>query len=228
MLYTYLNNIEKQDLFKYFTISLFAFFFVTKVLQIDTNLFIGLIISVIIFNYVKDKKDHDITDTNTELEYKLAKIKPKPKYFHMDANLVNLFYNVIDFREYNTKAYEDCVKATDNVLKIHEDFEKGLASHCHHNIDIAKEQANNAVNYFHTYIYSLPTHDIYDAKFKTNKDRLQLLLRRHIDDMYLRCRTSQRLKDVDTHGGYHMSNQGPRPDDSKVFNNKPTNFDFHY
>ena len=35
----------------------------------------------------------------------------------MDANIITLFYNIIDFREYNSKAYEDCVKATDNVLQ---------------------------------------------------------------------------------------------------------------
>ena len=33
--------------------------------------------------------------------------------------------------------------------------------------------------------------------------------------MYLRCRTSNEIKEIDITGGYHIKNSGPRSDDTK-------------
>ena len=234
MLYDYFNKISNENKFNYFAISIVIFFLLINVIQITPTLFIGLILSAILFYFLNDKDQSNITDFNKDLEFKLSKIEPKTKFLYTDGDFINFFYNIKDFKKYNEQAYSDCVKAIDNMLLIHEDFKKGLAVYCHHHLETAQEQGKDAMNYYHSLIYKLPANNLIDNKYKKNKERLQLLIRRHIDDMYLRCRTSNEIKEIDTTGGYHIKNSGPKSDDTGILMSKGsstqtglTNFNYY-
>lgn len=148
-----------------------------------------------------------------------------PKHLHKDPDLINLFFNIQDFQKYNPAAYEQMVHATDNVLQLHDDlikfdkikgteFEDGQlrrgASACGQNIEVADQFIADALNHYHSLIVALPSNVVVDEKFNNNQTRFHLLLRRHRDDMYRRCK---RFYD---HTGYFnqrkvLRNSGPRP-----------------
>ena len=73
MLYDYFNKISNENKFNYLAISIIIFFLLINVIQITPTLFIGLILSAILFYFLNDKDQSNITDFNKDLEFKLSK-----------------------------------------------------------------------------------------------------------------------------------------------------------
>jgi len=183
-------------------------------------IFIGILFGIFFVYYLNDRNESKIDDFNKGLEFKLATIKPRPKLFHTDADLINFFHNIQDFKEYNEAAYADCIKSLDNMLRLHEDLKIGVI-HCKHNYDTARNFADDAMNHFHSFIFSIPSTKFTSEKYQQNLARLQLLTRRHIDDMFQICREKQESEQINTETGF-VTNKGPRPDDTGFFYNRRT------
>jgi hypothetical protein len=142
---TFFENVDKNTLLLYIAISVVTLYFLTNVVQINVGHLLALIISVFIIIYITDTKNNDITDFNTDLEFKLKSIldnEPAPDYFHLDADLINLFYDLKDDFAKNGSAngsgdgnyisYRDAVISCNNILRIRNDMElkickKGIA-----------------------------------------------------------------------------------------------------
>ena len=83
----------------------------------------------------------------------------------MDPDLINLFYNIRDFRTLNSEAYDQGLIAIDNMLKIVSEIEQGVY-HCKENLEIVRDQMNKAMNHMHTVIYKVPVPKITVIKFQ--------------------------------------------------------------
>ena len=142
----------------------------------------------------------------------------------MDADLINIYYNVREFRKYHSEGYDGSLVAVDNLLKLESEIEAGVY-HCKENLDVIKEEMNKALNHFHTILFKLPTQAFMMRKHKRALNALHVLLRRHVDDMVRLCNTKYKERGIDI--DYHpIYNEGPRPDDTQK--QESSDFDFYY
>lgn len=220
-IYTFLKSFEQYDWVEYGFILVVVLFFVTQILQPSWYFFVGLLIATAIIYYRIDKKKNTISSMNKELMMKLKTLTPKPANFHMDPDLINLFYNIRDFKTLNSEAYEQSLIAVDNMLKLVSEIEAGVY-HCAENLDIVRDQMNKALNHLHTTIYKAPIPKNVEMKYQQALQALQIILRRHVDHVVDICQRQYKERgiDINTHFVY---NEGPRPDDSQ--NAERSNFD---
>jgi hypothetical protein len=201
-------------------------FLVTRVVRPTWLQLIALVIALIVIYYRVDKRKAVVSDAYDELDYRITTLYPKPENFHMDADLINLFYNIREFRKYHSEGYDESLVAIDNMLKIISEIEAGVVFHCKENLDVIRDLYNKALNHLHSVIYKIPPTSLeYHRKHKRAMNALQIILRRHIDDIVQRCRKyyHDRGMDIDHH---EIQNDGPRPDDTQKADH--SDFDFYY
>lgn len=207
MLYNYISKIPKKEQFYYVFVMAFAIYFVAIILKIQFSQVIGILFGVFLIYYFNDRSESLISGVNKELEFKLNTIKntvlgmrisrskkrklvgrveQSPRFFYVDADIINLVFNINDFAVYNPESYSMMIKCIDNVLQLHENIKTGV-SRCAENIETMEMYKDKAINYYHTFIFSLPSIKVVNQKFQRNIDRLQLLLQRHIDDVFKIC-----------------------------------------
>jgi hypothetical protein len=222
--YDFLGDIKKNEWLEYLAVIVFVMFIVTRIIQPTALQLIALVFALIIVYYRIDKRKTIVTDAYGELEYRLKVLHPKPENFHMDASLINLFYNTRNFRKLHSEGYDEALVAVDNLLKLESEIQAGVY-HCKENLDVMKELMNKAMNHYHSIIFKLPTQVYMMRKHKRALNALHVLLRRHIDDMSKHCEDyyKQRGVDIDYHPIY---NSGPRPDDTQK--QESSDFDFYY
>ncbi len=120
-------NIDNYSLFLYISIAIIILYFCTSVIEVTQGHLLALILSIIIIIIVIMYKNRDTNNYNIETEYKLKSLlvnEDPPKFFHLDADLIELFYNIKeDISVYNYNSYYNAVKAANNVLNIRNDLE---------------------------------------------------------------------------------------------------------
>ena len=226
MIFDYLDRIENKDLFQYAFIGFVVFTVVTRVFKVDSMAFIGMILAGLVLYYLNDKKESNLDDFNKDTEFKLVSIVPAPKMFHTDVNMINLFHDLADYQKMNEDAYRSSIKSADAVLQIHEDMKKGVKQ-CKHNYEIAQELGLDAVNHFNTFLMSLPSSKLHNDLFEKRMRRFRILIRRHIDDIYLICRKREKTEPITTQTGF-VTNHGPRPDDTRGLYNEKWHPNYNY
>ncbi len=225
-LYDVLQKIQPNQFVEYGIILVFVMFLVTRVIQPSALQLIGLIIGLIVIYYRHDKDTLIINDTYGELYYRMKTLYPKPANFHMDADLINLYFNIREFRKYHSEGYDESLVAVDNMLKIISEIEADVTYHCKENIDIIRDFYNKALNHMHSVIYKIPPTSLeYHRKHKRAINALQIILRRHIDDVVQRCKKLYNDRGIDINW-HDIQNDGPRPDDSQKA--ERSDFDFYY
>ena len=222
--YDFFGSIKNNEWLEYAIVIVFTMFVVTRIVQPTALQLVALVIGLIVVYYRVDKRKSIISDTYDELEYRLKTLHPKPENFHMDADLINIFYNMRDFRKLHSEGYDGALVAVDNMLKLESEIDAG-AFHCKENLDVMKDQMNKALNHFHSIIFKLPEQLYLMRKHKRALNALHIILRRHIDDIVRKCKKyyTNRGIDIDYHPIY---NSGPRPDDTQ--RQESSDFDFYY
>lgn len=121
-------NIDKNAKFLYGVVSIAILFFLTTVVKIELGHLLAFIVVVIVIVSITAYNNERVDDFNKETEYKLKSLVDKaPEYFHLDADMINLFFNIKqDLSEYNEDAYTKAIETADNLLRIRSDFEKKL------------------------------------------------------------------------------------------------------
>ena len=104
-LYEFLDEIRPNQYVEYGIVIVFVMFLVTRVFQPSALQIVGLIIALIIVYYRIDKRKSTVQDAYDELDYRITVLYPKPENFHMDADLINLYYNIREFRKYHFRKY---------------------------------------------------------------------------------------------------------------------------
>ena len=253
-MYNYLADIRPAEWLEYGVVLVVVMFLVTRVIKPTWLQLVALLIGALLIYYRTDKRKTTNVRAFTELESRLQQLIPRPENFHVDVDILNLFYNTKDFRQYHQAGYDASLIATDNMLKIVTEMEGGVY-HCAENLQVVREQMNKAMNHYQTIIFGLPTDLIFQRKHKRALNALHVLLRRHVDDMAAICiaqtgsgKESDRAKADSSAAQFYsgegfketgsldnrmidinwhpVENSGPRPND--LDNAESSRFDFYY
>jgi len=255
-LYNYLADVTPTEWFEYAVVVVFVMFVMTRIIQPTWLQLVALAIGLLFVFYRADRRRSTTDMAYSELKLRLKELYPKPENFHMDADILNFYYNMKDFRKIHSEGYDESLVACDNMLKIISEMEGGVYN-CKENLDIVKDQMNKALNHFQTIIFKLPSDINYQRRHKRALNALQVMLRRHVDNMVMLCnkqyatgpREVDRAKAAENKGtefynarGYDQAgglqdkrididwhpvyNKGPRPND--LDNAESSRFDFYY
>lgn len=182
----------------YVIVAIIVFFVSTRIIHAGpTHIFALIVLIGIIYKLEKDRLEESLT-SNEELDYRSEKIG-NPEYFYRDPNFINLFYDILKWKNLNPTNYNNAVKSIDNVLRIEHDTEIGVAN-CIANYNIANEQAGIAINMIHGFTYVLD-HPILLSKLKNVLQRLRELLERHIRLIREYCNKTDTVKSIEDPNG---------------------------
>lgn len=254
-IYDYIANIQATEWVEYGALLILVMFLMTRVIRPTWLQLVSLVIGILFIFYRTDKRISTTDRAYTELEFRLKELHPKPENFHIDADILNFYYNMKDFRKYHPDGYDESLVATDNMLKIVTEMEGGVFN-CAENLDIVREQMNKAMNHFQTIIFGLPNDLMIMRRHKRALNALHIILRRHVDRMVVICQQQsggsprevdraekiQRASEWYSASGYKETgsldertidinwkpvyNSGPRPNDLQ--NIESSAFDFYY
>jgi len=183
--YNYINDIAPISLLSYITVILTCVFLSTK-FKLNTSHLLGISLGIA-FSYFLNERNRAINiDDLKKIEIQLESINPKPKYFYIDANIIELVYNLLEFSNYNKEDFDNMIYAIDNVLKLRLDIEKGIKE-CEMIYTIAVDQKNKALNSLSAIIISIPIQEDIKEKLVTGIKILQLYLHRHLDFIEQKC-----------------------------------------
>lgn len=253
--YDYLADIKPGEWLEYGVVVVVTMFIITRVVRPSWMQLVALAFGVVLVFYRTDRRRSTTHRAFTELEYRLKELYPKPENFHIDVDIINLYYNSRDFRKYHSEGYDESLVATDNMLKLVTEMEGGVY-HCAENLQIVRDQLNKAMNHYQSIIFGLPSDLIFQRRHKRALNALHVLLRRHVDRMAAICKAQtgsgprevDRVK-LDSKGSEFYSgpgykdkgsleereididwhpvyNSGPRPND--LTNLESSAFDFYY
>jgi uncharacterized membrane-anchored protein YhcB (DUF1043 family) len=187
-----LNNISREDKLKYIIILCISLYFFTTFINAGVNTVIGLTIGVVVVIFLYQQSSRDVDDFNKDMEYKLKSLyedEKIPEYFIYDANMIELFDNISDYKDYNYSVYEKLLDRTNDFLAIKVDIvEKGVIQ-TDYDFETAYDIYINCMNYFRSFKHSLPpelyeNHDMAEKKY-------QILLKRNLDEMLEKANNSQ-------------------------------------
>lgn len=184
--YNYLADVTVREWFEYAVVVVFVMFVVTQIVKPTWMQVLALLIGMLFIMYRADRRRSTTDMAYTELKLRLQELYPKPENFHMDVDILNFYYNMKDFRKFHSEGYDESLVACDNMLKIISEMEGGVY-HCKENLDIIKDEMNKAMNHFQTIIFRLPSDINYQRRHKRALNALQIMLRRHVDNMVKLC-----------------------------------------
>lgn len=242
-LYRFIENIPKESLFKLTFGSVILFVVLSR--YVNEYLF-SLIVVVFLFVFFRDKEMTELTDLNSEIltkytdiqdTFKSVNVKDRPNklsekqlnevpmYLQYDPDMINLFHNILDFKEYHPLAYQKSVSSADHFLRLYSDILKGSVN-CSENKEVADKYASDIMNHYHSMIFKLPSNKLINEKFERNKKRLHLLVKRKQDEMFNLCK-AKRKKEKINYSTKIDYNTGPKAVVSGTsFDTDP--FDFFY
>lgn len=147
-----------------------------------------------------------------------------PKFMYMDANLINLYYDIKNsFAMYNLEAYIRSLRAANDLLGIKHDFEleieaspivpnlldnfsstfrlkhsgvkNGALVNAHQMFLIATERYKLALNHIQSFILVIPSEPIMHLKHADILKRSHILLKRNLDFIYEEFNKKRRSSD---------------------------------
>lgn len=129
----FFRNLNNNTILIYIIISIFILFFFTSIVDIQLGHIFSVIISVSIIIIITVIKNEDVTNFDTDMEYKLNSLIDHddyyPDYFYLDVDLINLFYNIKqDLADYNYNTYVNAIKTANNLLHIKYDILRDLCN----------------------------------------------------------------------------------------------------
>jgi len=208
MIYDTLSKIDNETLFRYLGVMVAVVYVLTKVIDPSAMVIVGLIMGGLVVYYLNDKKTALADDFNKDMEYKLKRLRPRPEYFHLDIDVIEIFYNIREMRQYNQDSYDKALMTADNLLHLKDDVVNKGVEDCKANIDVARDMMNNSVNYLHSTIFTTPLQKVTTDKLTKAVEELHLVLRRIVDDMVEVCRVQ--------YPNLYVENEGERPHDPRA------------
>lgn len=151
----YLFNLNVNEKIVYISISIAILYFCVTILDVKLSHILAFFLIIFVIyttSYISNKQ---LTNYNTEIDAKLDSLldfskndlnkhltnytsfpeidfysyNNPPEYMYIDANLIELFYDIKNsFFEYSPQAYTKALYATNELLRIRYDFERPLES----------------------------------------------------------------------------------------------------
>lgn len=207
--------------FKYLLIALAILFISTRVIQAKASHIFAVLLGYLIISKLREKEVTETLNFNQNIDYR-NELLSSPSHFHMDVNIINLFFSIFGWRNKNANNYDNAVKAVNNILRLEADTE-GKLERCVDNYEVAFDQSKTALNLIHGFVYTLD-HPLLIKKLKKVLARLQQLLQRHLENIRKNCQISEDIKDGrDTNSRFIEDAEGPKPFDGQ----KMSQFDYY-
>lgn len=178
---------DENDLFSYLVVIVATTYTFTRVIPLEIRHISGILLGVFLVKMIIDHKSGDINNFNNEFETKLREINKdldyNTKLLYIDADLINLLHNIIEYKKFNKKVYTDLLKSIDNFLIVKENISK-VSENPNEYISNMEDYYRDSLNNMQSFVYSIPSDPYLDNKMKRSIQRLQLLLKRHTDEVY--------------------------------------------
>jgi hypothetical protein len=223
--YQILNQIPQHNLVTYIFIASVVFF-ILQFYQIELKHLLSFFLVILILGYLIQK---DFGDFNQYVSVKKNQLKflnklcfdgklwrnfgpnndmnimPKVQesYLYRNPLIVEFFYNIREYSQYNLSAYVDSILHVNNIIYLHQQIIQGLQDPFS-NLDVAKEEMSKSLNHLQSMIYKIPDSNVTNQKYKKSLDILQSILTRYIIEIEIQC--ERKNKKV----GYHVLS---KPDD---------------
>lgn len=216
-IYTWINSLDSQTLIKYVIIISISLLIFRKI-----GVILALILATLAILYIHNKDDYNVAVKDNKRIVKQSHITPEPHIFNDKDDLVDFFFSVQDFYQYNPQAYEETINNLDSFFSIYNKVKEGI-EFCEHHYRIAESKRRNALNSFHSIIHKLPRDDIIQDKFNRSHQRFDTILTKYINELYGMCK-----KDLEK-SGYSTFNsiihRGPK--EYNNYNDEIYSYDFY-
>lgn len=211
--YNYVTEIDKKSMLLFCGVFLLVFHLVNRV-YFTTSSIVAIIVAAIVVYFLNERRRTTEFTEMKELEIKLVRITPNPKYFHMDAGIVELVYSIREFRNYNDQAFVEMITQIDKFLALVYDIENDVAD-CHHAIQMAQAFKKQALNHLMSIIFKTPQHHEVQNKLRKAADSLHFILNHHISMISKYCNKK-------------IEKEGLNVTNAPVIINHPLGFDTNY
>lgn len=206
---------------RYVLVGMAMLYISTRLMKAGTSHIFALLACYFIVQWMQQQDTTSVDSFNGEMDYRLDMLG-SPSLFHRDTDLINLFYSIYGWREWNANNFDLAIKAVNNVLQVESDSEKPLVR-CFDNYDVAYDQAKIALNMIHGFIYSI-SEPILVQKLKKVLSRLNQLLQRHLVNIQQNCMKLEDAKDtIDVNSRFLEDANGPKPYDGATM----SQFDYY-
>ena len=181
MLIDIVNSTSPEDKVRYILIVSIVIYFFSVFTYTNISTIIGILVSFIIILYLIELNNTDISSFHKDTEYKLKSLYIEeriPEYMAGDANMIELFTAISDYKDYNYSIYEKLLDRTNQFLQLKDDVEIGTML-SDYDFETAHGIYRNCMNYMRSFKHSLPM-TLYDNHDIAEK-RYQVLMKRNLD-----------------------------------------------
>jgi len=215
--YNYFANIPSENMFIYYLLFMIIFFFVSQMNFTFSKVISVLICCGIIF-FLNEKRRSTSISRMQELELKLDALFPKPKFFYLDAGIIELVHSIREYSSYNVITYNRLIKVLDNFLELTLDIERNIKNGytLYDNlVDLKKE----ALNTLQSMIFSVPSDIKAENKLDDATESLHFILNFHLEKIRIQINKDYKETGPQNNNKY-IDETGPSPTDD--------NTDYHY
>lgn len=217
-IYTTIDNIPNYNKLYYVFIFIGILYLTTRY-DIKLNFILGLLLSVILIHYLISRdnvlQDNFIDDKDLQLKFlnnllfdnndkyvtsvinDNFNIQPpfEQSYLYLNPLIIQFFYNTRENSQYNLSNYISSLSKINDILALSFQMNIGVENP-YQNYKTIKKLYNDALNSYHSIIYSLPSDKIVYKKFNSSLKILQSLLIKHLDDAAVICKLKNNKEDI--------------------------------
>lgn len=181
-----------------------------------------------VYNYIESQR---LKNPNlTEKQIQDLKKKNKLDYLYLDANIINFLYDILYLNEYNSDVYYSLLKTINNILNLRYMIENyynqtnNLPENCYTIYEQINIEMLEAMNYMHSFIFSIPKMNKMYQQHKILQDRLYILLKTHSEFAKRACMLKKQKEGVNNDTKIIQNTRDPRG----VINlDNPTSYDIY-
>jgi hypothetical protein len=121
--------------------------------------------------------------------------KNKKSYLYLNPVIVELFYNIREYSQYNVSSYVNSLLHCNNVLGIEYEANIGL-DRDYLNYEMAVQETKKALNELNSIVYNLPLDKISYKKLKESTTLLHELLNKNIKNISILCKNDNKKTEI--------------------------------
>lgn len=215
--YNYIKNIDKNNLIIYILLfgGIFSFL---KYIKFTTNKFFISLVSIGIIYYINDMNQVNNISRLKELQMKMLTIDPKPKYFYMDAGIIELIFSIKEYKTYSPVLFDKLIIQIDHFLKLVLLMEK-FPYDSYQLLENLKKKKKSILNVLHSFIYSIPVSVYTEVKLDKALESMQFILNYHYERLRVDYNKTYLTDKANRNNKYYYSNKNPEEHDEYVNEN---------
>jgi hypothetical protein len=221
-IYNKLASLNSVDLFKYIGIIVICGS-VLNVLKFRPNMIVGVILGLMIVYLVYDKKNLTNSTFQDQLKIKLELIKPRPKNFNEYPELIELFYSIRDFYDYNATVFKQVIINVDLMILILNDIKQNIIS-CKYNVDILQDKKRKVLNNLSSMIFTIENNKLIERKLQKAVLELHKILNNLEKEAIAICNEQIVVKGYNNDRIY-IHKKGPQP--ANIYNNRDNHYEVY-